>query len=92
MSLLELVRHLLSFLAPALAVALLVALCARFLLPPAARPRSLWLAVALNFAAGALVLGAGLLYFGRDGKMATYAAMVFAVATTQWLAGRAWRS
>lgn len=83
--------HLLSFLAPAVVVAAFVALAARVVLPPAARPGSLGLAFALNFAAGAVALGAGLWYFGHDGKMATYAALVLAVASTQWLAGRAWR-
>ena len=92
MSFFELLRHLLSFIAPALAVAVLVALVARVVLPPAARPHSWWLAVALNTLAGTLVLAAGLWFFGRDGKMATYAALVLAVATMQWLSGRAWRS
>jgi len=27
-----------------------------------------------------------------DGKMATYAALVLAVATSQWLLARAWRN
>jgi hypothetical protein len=88
----EFARHLLSFLAPALVVAVLVALAARFVLPPAARPRSLALAVAINALAGVLVLAGGLWFFGRDGKMATYAALMMAVATAQWLGGRAWRS
>jgi len=88
----ELLRHLLSFIAPALVVALLVALAARLVLPPPARPRSWWLSVGLNTLAGVLVLAAGLWFFGRDGKMATYAALVLAVATMQWLSGRAWRS
>ena len=92
MSFLELLRHLFSFVAPALAVAVLVALAARVVLPPAARPASWWLAVALNTLAGSLALAAGLWYFGRDGKMASYAALVLAVATMQWLHGRAWRS
>jgi hypothetical protein len=83
--------HLLSFFAPALVVAAFVALAARVLLPPAARPASWGLAFVLNFAAGAVALAAGLWYFGHDGKMATYAALVLAVASTQWLAGRAWR-
>lgn len=83
--------HLLSFLAPAAVVAAFVALAARVVLPPAARPGSLGLAFGLNFAAGAVALGAGLWYFGHDGKMATYAALVLAVASSQWLAGRAWR-
>ena len=89
---LELTRHLLSFAAPALVVALLVALAARLVLPPAARPASWRLAVALNALAGILVLTGGLWYFGRDGKMATYAALVLVVATVQWAGGRAWRS
>jgi hypothetical protein len=84
--------HLLSFVAPAFAVALLVTLLARLLLPR--NPQRMgWLAsFALNFIAGLAALGAGLWYFGRDGKMATYAAVVLAVATCQWLSGRAWRA
>lgn len=46
--------------------------------------KSLVLPVAL--AAGAALL-AGLVVFGRDGKMATYAAMVAACALTLWWRG-----
>jgi hypothetical protein len=42
--------------------------------------------------AGLAALAAGLWYFGRDGKMAAYAALVLAVASAQWLVARAWRS
>jgi undecaprenyl pyrophosphate phosphatase UppP len=38
-------------------------------------------------AACALVVVAGLIVFGRDGKMATYAAMVVACAITLWWRG-----
>jgi hypothetical protein len=89
---LDLSLHVLSFLAPAAAVALLVTLAARVILPAAGRPGRWWLPLAVNFLAGVLVLGAGLAVFGRDGKMATYAALVLAVATVQWLGGRAWRA
>ena len=89
---LALAVHLLSFAAPALVVAVLVALAGRLVLPRSGRPQRWWLPVALNFIAGVAVLGAGLWWFGRDGKMATYAALVIAVATCQWLSGRAWRS
>jgi hypothetical protein len=84
--------HLLSFAAPAFAVALVVTLLARLLLPR--NPQRLgWPAsLALNFVAGLATLGAGLWYFGRDGKMLTYAAVVLVVATCQWLIGRAWRA
>jgi hypothetical protein len=84
--------HLLSFVAPALAVALVVALAGTLVLPRSGRPQRWWLPFALNFIAGVAVLVAGLWWFGRDGKMATYAALVIAVATSQWLSGRAWRS
>lgn len=84
--------HLLSFAAPAFAVALVVTLMARLVLPR--NPQRLgWLpSLALNFIAGLVTLGVGLWYFGRDGKMATYAAVVLVVATCQWLSGRAWRA
>lgn len=91
MSPLELARHLLSFVFPAVAVAVLVALAARIVLPRATRP-SWWLSVATNTVTGVAVLATGLWYFGHDGKMATYAALVLAVATAQWLSGRGWRS
>jgi hypothetical protein len=84
--------HLLSFVAPALVVALLVALAGPWLLPRSGRPLRWWLPMVANFVAGVSVLIAGLWFFGRDGKMLTYAAMVVAVATAQWLSGRGWRA
>ncbi|MES2633377.1 MAG: hypothetical protein V4669_10430 [Pseudomonadota bacterium] len=86
----EFLLHLTAFAAPAAVVGLLVALAARILLPGAA---SLvwWRHAAINTAAGLLVLVLGLAYFGVDAKMATYAALVVAVASAQWLAGRAWK-
>ena len=89
---LDLTRHLLSFAAPALVVALLVALAARLVLPASVRPASWRLAVLFNTLAGLAVLTGGLWYFGRDGKMVTYAALVLVVATVQWACGRAWRA
>jgi hypothetical protein len=89
---LELLVHLLSFAAPALAVALLVTLAAPLVLPRTAAGPRWWARFAINCAAGVAALAAGLWYFGRDGKVATYAAMVLAVASAQWLAARAWRA
>jgi hypothetical protein len=88
---LDLFKHVLSFALPALAVALLVALGGRWLLPGGVPRPAWWALFAINFLAGLAALGGGLWYFGRDGKMASYAAMVLAVASAQWLAGRAWR-
>lgn len=89
---LDLAVHLLSFIAPALAVALLVTLAARVLLPKGPQALGWWARLALNSVAGVAALAAGLWYFGHDGKMASYAALVLAVATTQWLTGRGWRA
>jgi hypothetical protein len=84
--------HLLSFLAPALAVAGLVALGARLFMPSRAGLLSWWAQFALNSIAGVTVLGVGLWFFGVDGKMATYASLVVAVAACQWFCSRAWRA
>jgi hypothetical protein len=40
---------------------------------------------------GSVVLIGGLLFFGVDGKMATYAALTFTVATVQWGVSLGWR-
>lgn len=88
----DLAIHLLSFAAPALGVALLVTLAAPLLLPRGPGRPSWWVSFALNFIAGLAALGAGLWFFGRDGKMMSYAALVLAVATVQWFAGRGWRA
>lgn len=91
MDALSLLNHLLNFFAPALAVGGLLALAARMALPGLARGRSLAGAAGLNAGVGSLVLVAGLLVFGRDGRMLTYGALVLACASSQWLWLRAWR-
>ena len=83
--------HAFSFAAPAFAVALLVTASRRLVLPRGTPQPGWWASFAINCTAGLAVLGAGLWYFGRDGKMATYAALVLVVATVQWLSGRGWR-
>lgn len=89
---LDLAIHLLSFAAPAFAVALFATLAARLVLPRGGGPAGWWLPFVLNFLAGLAILAGGLWYFGRDGKMMTYAALVVGVATCQWLVGRGWRA
>jgi hypothetical protein len=92
MAALDTVLHLLSFFAPALAVACLVALARRFMMP--GRPAYLfwWAQAAINSLAGGLVLVAGLWYWGVDGKMTTYLLLVVAIATCEWACARGWRS
>ncbi|QJW85056.1 hypothetical protein HK414_20630 [Ramlibacter terrae] len=91
MNAIDLLAHLLGFLAPAFAVAVLVAGAARVLLPKGGSGPGWWASVALDFPVGAAVLAAGLWYFGRDGKMATYAAMVAAIGIFHWVLARGWR-
>jgi hypothetical protein len=92
MSLFGLLDHLLNFVAPAWAVGLLVAAVAPMVMKRA-RPHHSWLTQgAINSGAGVLALLVGLALFGRDGKMATYTAMVLACASSQWLTAKAWRA
>jgi hypothetical protein len=88
----DLLLHLLSFVAPAFAIAVAAAFGARFVVPAGGERGRWWVHTAVNFCAGVLVLAAGLWHFGVDGKMATYAVLVAVVATTQWFCSRGWKS
>lgn len=88
---LDLLIHLMSFAAPALFLALLLVLLGRIMVPNKPSALMAWVQAAINFIAGLAVLAAGLWYFGRDGKMATYAALVVVMGTSQWLLSKAWR-
>ena len=84
-----LLDHLLNFMAPAFFVALGLVLLARLVglffkskRPP---PQSLWAHIAIIFIANLGVLAAGLVFFGNDGKMPTYAALVLCAALCQWV-------
>ena len=84
MSLWNLILHLGNFALPALVLAALLA-------PAVAgwrglTPRRLWRAWWLLAGAGLLVLVAGLVGFGHDGRMASYAALVLVVGSLAcWL-------
>jgi uncharacterized membrane protein YdcZ (DUF606 family) len=88
MGLLDLIFHLLNFAAPALAVGVLVAVTSPFLVKKRAAARSRYAQAAINFVVGLCALTAALVFFGHDGKMAAYALLVLAVATSQWWAQR----
>jgi hypothetical protein len=79
--------HLLNLLAPAWAVPAIAAGLAKLLWRRELAGVA-WRALFAYACAGALpMLLGGLLVFGRDGKMATYLAMVGAVALTLWWRG-----
>ncbi len=85
---LDLLNHLLNFAAPALLVAGVLAFLAPALMRNKALARTRFAQIAINFVVGLLALLVGLVFFGRDGKMLSYAALVLACATSQWWALR----
>lgn len=85
---LDLLNHLLNFAAPALLVACVLAFFAPVLMRKKASARTRSAQAAINFVVGLLALLAGLAFFGRDGKMLSYAALVLAAAASQWWAQR----
>lgn len=96
MTALNLINQLLNFMAPAVFVTLFVVLLVR--VSPgifrSKRPTALSLRAqtAIIFVASLLVLVVGLVIFGRDGKMATYAALALGAATCQWVLLRGWKA
>ena len=87
MSPIDLLWHVLNFFAPAAGVGLIAPTLAKLLwrrgLASVGWSRlAAWVTIA-----SAMVLLAGLVVFGRDGKMATYGAMVLACAVTLWWFG-----
>ena len=79
--------HLLNFFAPAVGVGWLAAMFAKLLWRRELHSVS-WGRLGLwGSAACAVVLISGLCVFGRDGTMATYAAMVLACAVALWVVG-----
>ena len=81
--------HLMNFFAPAVGVGFIASALAKLLWRRTLKSSSLASLSLLTFGAGALALVGGLLLFGRDGKMATYAALVAAVALVLWWRGLA---
>jgi len=91
MDFLAALNHLLNFAAPAAALALLLVPGSRLLIQKSAPIVTWWAQAAIVFVVGCGVLLAGLWLLGRDGKAPTYAALVLATATCQWLLRRGWK-
>ena len=91
-----LTNHLLNFMVPAAVVALLLVLLARvfawFFKSKKPVAQTLWVQAAIIFIANLAILTAGLVFFGYDGKMLTYVAMVLGAALCQWLLLRGWKA
>ena len=85
MPVLDFLNHLLSFIAPALCVALLLGVGARVLWRSATHLLPWYAMVGVNALLGVMVLALGLVLTGQDGRMGTYAALVVALGSCQWL-------
>lgn len=84
----QLILHLFNFVLPALVMALLMPWAGRWVLGSGGI--SVKRRVFVHALAGVLVLVAGLLLQGNDGKMSTYAALVLVAATAEWAMQRGW--
>lgn len=88
-------NHLLNFVAPAAFMAVVLAVLSRTFGQVFRSKRllvhALWAQIAINFVFNVAVLAVGLIIFGNDGKMATYAAMAIAAALCQWVLLRGWQ-
>ena len=83
---LDLINHLLNFAAPAVFVGFFLALVAPRVLPGAKGRRSLATCALVNSLCGLGALLAGLWFFGNDGKMSSYLALLLVSAGSQlWL-------
>ena len=89
MDMLNLIFNLGNFLAPALAVGVFVSLF-KFNSSPGEPFFGIFGRILINLMVGSLVLCAGLISSGEDGKMLTYASLVACVATSQWILIKGW--
>ena len=79
--------HVAGFLATAIVLGGVCALAARLIWHRGLAGRSVWRLWGWASGAAAVASFAGLVASGRDGSMATYAAMVLACATALWWSG-----
>ncbi|MEN9539292.1 MAG: hypothetical protein RLZZ126_1527 [Pseudomonadota bacterium] len=84
MGLLSQINHLLNFLLPAVGLAGIFMLAGLWHRRKKVHILLHCLQFGINLGVGSAVLAFGLLGFGVDGKMVTYAALVLAMATSQW--------
>ncbi|MBU0917153.1 MAG: hypothetical protein KKD97_12460 [Gammaproteobacteria bacterium] len=85
--LVQFLSHVVNFLLPAVAMALLVPSLARLVWWKSLASAGWWRQVKLAAAVNLVVLVLGLLVLGRDGAMWTYAGLVLASALSVWWTG-----
>lgn len=91
MPLLDFLIHLLSFVAPAFFIAVVLAAGARLVWRQRAHLLPWYHMAGVNALLGILVLALGVVLSGQDGRMGTYALLVLAMGSCQWLMSGGWR-
>lgn len=79
--------HIANFFGPAIGVGLIAAALCKLFWWKALRPVGFLRLASWAVAAGALALIGGLVFFGRDGRMATYFMLMAAAALALWWRG-----
>ena len=87
---LNFLNHLLSFIAPALFLALVLAVVARLVWPAKAHVVPWYHMACINALLGVLLLALGLVLTGQDGRISTYAVLAIVMASCQWLMSGGW--
>lgn len=85
MPLLDFLFHLLGFVAPAVFLAVALAAGSRLVWRKKAHLLPWYHMASVNALLGIVVLALGLVLSGQDGRMATYACLVLAMGSCQWL-------
>ena len=91
MSFFDLANHLFNFVLPAIAMGVMMPLFSRTIWRKTAVKPSLQQQMLITTVACSAVLIAGLVIFGRDGKMLTYVGLVLAATGCQWWFQGGWR-
>jgi hypothetical protein len=84
MSFFDLANHLFNFVLPAIAMGVMMPLFSRMIWRKTTVKQSLQRQMLITSTVCLAVLIAGLVIFGRDGKMLTYAGLILAAAGSQW--------
>jgi hypothetical protein len=87
---LDILWHGLNFVAPALGVAAIAAAAVKLLWRTVLRDVSWHRLAGWSAIVGTAALCGGMVVFGRDGKMASYAAMLLGCALSLWAVGFGW--
>ncbi|MDO8777699.1 MAG: hypothetical protein Q7K57_55090 [Burkholderiaceae bacterium] len=87
----DLANHLINFVMPALAMGVMMPLVSHMMWRKVSIKPSLKAQMSITTLACLAVLIAGLVIFGNDGKMATYAGLILAGAVCQWWFQGGWR-